>query len=152
MCRVAMSMTLTTWSSSWVATIWVPSGVKNTSSGRTKVWPGARSPGRGNSHSVRPCGSMSTSRLLSSSATRTGPGSTCGSEPGARNAPVSGESRASAPAMVPVTGVVAGFVAGVVAAGEDPRDGTDPEVVEPGALTGVLEHDCLLYTSPSPRD
>ena len=54
---------------------------------------------------------------------------------------MSGESRASAPAMVPVTGVVAGFVAGVVAAGEDPRDGTDPEVVEPGALTGVLEHE-----------
>ena len=43
--------------------------------------------------------------------------------------------------MVPVTGVVAGFVAGVVAAGEDPRDGTDPEVAEPGALTGVLEHE-----------
>ena len=29
---------------------------------------------------------------------------------------------------------------GVVTAGEDVRDGTDPEDVEAGALTGVLEH------------
>ena len=45
MWRVAMSMMLTTWFSSWVATICLPSGVKKTSSGRMKVWPAAGSPG-----------------------------------------------------------------------------------------------------------
>jgi hypothetical protein len=45
MSRVAMSMMLTTWFSSWVATICLPSGVKKTSSGRMKVWPAAGSPG-----------------------------------------------------------------------------------------------------------
>ena len=49
---------------------------------------------------------------------------------------MSGWSRASAPAMVPAVVVRDG----VVAAGEDVRDGTDPEEGEAGGLTGALEH------------
>ena len=62
---------------------------------------------------------------------------------------MSGESPASAPAIVPVAGVVVGpaVVAGVVVAGEDTWDGMDPpEEVEVGALTGLLE--APSYTRP----
>jgi hypothetical protein len=51
-------------------------------------------PGRGNSQSVRPCGSTITRRLLPSSAMMTGEGRTDGSDPGARKDPVSGLSPA----------------------------------------------------------
>lgn len=87
--RCPMSMMLTTWSSSWLATFRLPSGVKNTSLGRMKLWPGTRSPGRGTPISVRPCGPMITRRLLSSSATMTGAGRTpwfrAGSQEGSRD-------------------------------------------------------------------
>src|SRR5665811_795573 len=76
-----MSMTRITLSSSWATMICLPSGVKNASSGVLKVCPGARSPGRGNCHMVRPRGSMIINRWLCSSAIRIGPGNAEGLEP-----------------------------------------------------------------------
>src|SRR3954469_25706213 len=62
----------------------LPSAEKNASSGILNVSPGARSPGRGNRHRTLPCGSTISSRSFFLSAMRMGPGSTDGSEPGAR--------------------------------------------------------------------
>jgi hypothetical protein len=92
--RSATEITLMTWSSSWVAMMDRPSGEKNASSGWANVWPRARSPGRGNSHLIRPCGSTISSRLLWWSAMSTSAGSTAGSEPGAsRPGPAAGASQ-----------------------------------------------------------
>ena len=85
----AIEITDITKSSSSVAMMYFPSGVKKESSGMLKVWPGARSPGRGNSQTIDPCGLTTINRLLDRSAIKIGPGSTEGFDPGARTAGVS---------------------------------------------------------------
>src|SRR5579871_4600263 len=71
-------------SSSWVATILVPSGEKKASSGTLNVSPGARSPDWGYCQSSCPLGATTSRRLFALSAMRIGPGRTDGSEPGWR--------------------------------------------------------------------
>src|SRR5579859_2925869 len=89
-----------------------PSGLKNASSGTRKVWPAARSPGRGNSQRTRPCGSTMTSRLFSLSAMSRSAGSTDGSEPGC-TCPTSCEAPAHGCASGGVRWTVAGTLRGV---------------------------------------
>ena len=89
--REATSIKVTTEYSSSVAMICFPFGVKKASSGLLNETPGGRSPACGHVQRVRPWGSTTIKRLLPSSAIKTGPGSTLGSDPGARCAvPVPG--------------------------------------------------------------
>src|SRR5665213_2200617 len=104
---VATSITLMTKSSSSVAIISFPSGVKKASSGVRKLCPGARSPGRGNSQVTRPCGSTTIRRLLLRSAISTGAGSTEGSDPADRAGALIGlvnTAGTRTPAAAPVEG------------------------------------------------
>src|SRR5450631_1129684 len=72
---------------------------------------------------------MTTRRLLSSSATSTGAGSTRGSDPGARKGPVSGWRRARPPATLTAVDVAGGAD---VAAG----------ATDPAGLVGCTVRDC----------
>src|SRR5438046_377072 len=89
-----MAFTGLVWFISWVATIDRPSAETNASSGGPNTWPRPRTLGLGNSQRIRPYGSTSSSRRLSSSAISTSPGSARGSDPGARcPGPRAGSSR-----------------------------------------------------------
>src|SRR5215831_7974478 len=93
---------------SWVATICCPSGDTNASSGGpNSPAPGTAGPD-GNCQRIRPSGSTSSSRWLSSSAMSTSAGNTPGSDPGASApGPWAGSSgNALAGVAAPGTGLV----------------------------------------------
>ena len=125
-------------------------GVKNASSGTVKVCPGRRSPGRGNSQPIRPAGRRSAAGCSAWSAISTGPGSTDGSEPGARCGPgerveerCSRPGRPSAPAPVSARPAAPGRVSSAVA----------PNAAQPTPCEqGGGDEDEQRDPAPPPRD